>query len=189
MDRVVELEVRARDMSEQFGFNGKRSPPSQRRGSGGNAPRSQPRPYPGAPPPAFPWGPPPPAAGTSPAPTEPKQHEQDQQPRQQDEGRDDSPEDSQTAAEPAARVAAPTHVGEGEAIQEKREELEEQEDERWQSSSATEGRDGDRTAVAEEESGDSGAVLEDEALAIDETKPTALRERDGRKEEQGAGVS
>ncbi|CAM9785943.1 unnamed protein product, partial [Hapterophycus canaliculatus] len=62
IDRVVEIEVRAGDMAEQMGPN---EQPSRRyKGGGGGGgdipppggPRSQPRPYPGAPPPAFPWG-------------------------------------------------------------------------------------------------------------------------------------
>lgn len=62
IDRIVDLEVTARDMSEQLGrgnnnSNNKPSPP-----------RGQPKPYPGAPPPPFPWGSAPPSAGTAPTP-------------------------------------------------------------------------------------------------------------------------
>eukprot|EP00752_Nemacystus_decipiens_P006860 g6162.t1 len=53
VDRVVEIQVRARDVAEQL--NGSEGGGA---GSGGtpSGPRPQPRPYPGAPPPAFPWG-------------------------------------------------------------------------------------------------------------------------------------
>ena len=105
IDREVEVDVTARDMAEQMGLNKPGSSSPHRRG--GHGPRSQPRPYPGAPPPAFPWGSPPSphdggggggGGGESPPPSsqwqnwqqpvqqQPRQwleEEQQQQPRQQ----------------------------------------------------------------------------------------------------------
>ena len=79
IDRVVELEVTARDMAEKMGLDNPGSSPHRRGG------RSQPRPYPGAPPPAFPWGSPPPHGGGGGGTTHPpsSQEQNWQPPRQQ----------------------------------------------------------------------------------------------------------
>lgn len=79
IDRVVELEVTARDMAEKMGLDNPGSSPHRRGG------RSQPRPYPGAPPPAFPWGSPPPHGGGGGGATHPpsSQGQNWQPPRQQ----------------------------------------------------------------------------------------------------------
>lgn len=60
VDRIVDLEVQARDLTEQLKSNKVDERDGNRFGPGGgqhpNMPRPQPRPYPGESPPAFPWG-------------------------------------------------------------------------------------------------------------------------------------
>lgn len=53
MGKEIELHVRTRDLREQLGGGRGRS---SRRGDQDAPERDVPRPYPGAPPPAFPWG-------------------------------------------------------------------------------------------------------------------------------------